>query len=243
MQMTRIRAASIHLVISALIGLVLAGLFWFVLYPPPLLEAIGGDKIFLMLIGIDVVLGPLLTLLVFKVGKKSLKFDLAVIAALQIGAMIYGLSFLWNGRPAFVAALGHRFDVVQAMDIQDDRPDAPALPMFGPKWVGTEKSKDPKRHDEIHTKAIDGTDYGHYPEFHVPLGKIGNEIRSMSKPIAELKKLNPGREAEIDAWLSKHGVAAEKTIFQGMRTRGRDLTVFIEADTVKVIGIGIFLPW
>jgi hypothetical protein len=241
--MTRFRAAGVHLAISALIGLALGLLFWFVVYPPPLLEAIGGDKIFLMLLGIDIVLGPLLTFIVFKVGKKTLKFDLAVIALLQIAAMIYGLSFLWQGRPAYIAALGHRFDVVRAVDIKVGEADPPAAFSLGPIWVGTEKSKDPKRHEDIHTMAIGGIDYGHYPEFHVPLEKISDEIKSKSKSMAELKKQNPGREAEIDAWLASHGASADKTIFQGMRTSGRDLTVFMQADTAKVIGIAAFLPW
>jgi hypothetical protein len=243
--MTRIRASLIHLGISVTIGLLLGALVWFVIYPPPILEAIGGDKIFAMLLGIDVILGPILTLLVYKAGKRTLKFDLSVIALLQIAAMIYGLSFLWAGRPVYFAAIGHRFDLVQAMDVQPngETKEIPELPPFGPKWVGTEKSKDPKRHDEIHTLAISGIDYGHYPEFHVPIEKIADEIKSKSKPLSELKKLNPGRDAEIDEWLGKRGAKAENTIFQGMRTRGRDLTVFMDASTAKVIGIGAFLAW
>ncbi|MFD2273550.1 hypothetical protein ACFS07_27565 [Undibacterium arcticum] len=82
--------------------------------------AIGGQQIFfLLVVGIDVVLGPLLTLVVFKVGKKSLKFDLAVIALLQLGAMVYGVSTLLEARPAYVAALGDQFQVVQASELTD----------------------------------------------------------------------------------------------------------------------------
>jgi hypothetical protein len=239
----RFRAAGLHFTISAIVGLLLACVIWFIIYPPPLLEALGGDKVFLMLLGIDIVLGPLLTFVVFKVGKKTLKFDLAIIVALQIGAMVYGLSVLWQGRPIYLAALGHRFDAVQAMDVQGASLISSQTPLFGPKWVGTEKSKDPKKHEEIHTAAIGGLDYGHYPEFHVPLENISVEIKSKAKPISELKKLNPGREAEVDAWLISHGTSAEKAIFQGMRTRGRDLTVFMHLDTAKVIGVGVFLPW
>ena len=57
----------------------LLAVFWFVWYPAPLFKVVGGFEIFLMLLGIDVVLGSRLTLIVFKQGKKSLKFDLAVI--------------------------------------------------------------------------------------------------------------------------------------------------------------------
>ena len=44
----------------------------------------------LLMIGVDVVIGPLLTLIVFDPKKKHLKFDLVVIAALQLAALAYG---------------------------------------------------------------------------------------------------------------------------------------------------------
>lgn len=40
----------------------------------------------LLIMGADIVLGPLLTLVVYKAGKKSLRFDLACIVTLQAGA-------------------------------------------------------------------------------------------------------------------------------------------------------------
>ena len=104
--MTRFRAASTHLAISAVIGAILSALFWFVWYPSPLFKAVGGYELFLMLLVIDVILGPLLTLVVFKSGKKSLKFDLAVIALVQAAALSYGVWTLLIGRPVYVAAFG-----------------------------------------------------------------------------------------------------------------------------------------
>ncbi|MFC6521947.1 hypothetical protein ACFQAT_21695 [Undibacterium arcticum] len=117
--MSRFRASGFHFLISFIVGLGLLALCWFMWYPAPMLMAIGGQQIFLLVVGIDVVLGPLLTLVVFKVGKKSLKFDLAVIALLQLGAMVYGVSTLLEARPAYVAALGDQFQVVQASELTD----------------------------------------------------------------------------------------------------------------------------
>ena len=86
--MSRYTASATHFALSVLIGAILLALFWFVWYPAPMLLAIGGHEIFLLILGIDVVLGPLLTLIVFRSGKKSLKFDLAVIALMQVAAMV-----------------------------------------------------------------------------------------------------------------------------------------------------------
>ena len=68
-----------HLFISFLIALLVIGLVFFVWYPSPLAIAVGVMHIFLMLLAIDVIVGPVLGLLVYKKGKKTLKFDLSVI--------------------------------------------------------------------------------------------------------------------------------------------------------------------
>ena len=88
--MSRWRAAGIHLLISiAIAGAVLA-LMLGLWYGPTLFQAMGGAGLALILIGVDVVLGPALTLVVFRSGKRGLKFDLTAIALLQVVALLYG---------------------------------------------------------------------------------------------------------------------------------------------------------
>lgn len=142
--MTRFRGAAIHFAICVSVGVILLALFWFVWYPSPLFKALGGDEIFLTLLAVDVVLGPLLTLVVFKTGKKSLKFDLAVIGIVQVAALSYGVSTLLVGRPVYVAGLGTRFAVVQANEVEDAelKTANKSLPWWGPQWVGTRQATD-----------------------------------------------------------------------------------------------------
>ena len=70
----RFQAFVLHLAISTLIALAVIGLFFFIWYPAPLATATGVTRIFLMLLAIDVILGPSLALLVYKPGKKTLVF-------------------------------------------------------------------------------------------------------------------------------------------------------------------------
>ena len=86
--MTRFRAFTIHLTSSILIFLFFLGLMFFVWYPVPYFEIDGGWKVLRILAGVDVVLGPLLTLIVFKPGKPSLKFDMSVIVLVQLVAPV-----------------------------------------------------------------------------------------------------------------------------------------------------------
>src|SRR5689334_16943960 len=66
---TRIRAASraalVHLGLSALVGLATAAIVFGLWFPFPYRNLAGGQHLFLVLVGVDVVCGPLLTAILF----------------------------------------------------------------------------------------------------------------------------------------------------------------------------------
>jgi hypothetical protein len=244
--MTRWKAASIHLGICAIVAVVLAVAVWFVWYPPPLFVAVGGLEIFLILLAVDVVLGPLITLIVFKQGKKSLKFDLSVIALVQACALGYGIFTLWEGRPVYVAALGHRFDVVQASEITESTKSkmSDGLPMFGPKTVGIRPPKDKSERERVFWTAVTGGgDYGHLPAYHAPIETMADELKLTAKPIDELKRLNPGKESEIELWLVSKKLESKNARFLGVKARTSDITAFIDVRTGSLVGLAAFKPW
>ena len=100
--MTKIKAALIHIFISALvIGLLLLIIFT-IWYPKPFVSISGVIEPLKLLILVDVIIGPLLTFAVYKKGKKYLKIDLALIAIMQISALVYGVYTIYGGRPSMV---------------------------------------------------------------------------------------------------------------------------------------------
>lgn len=242
--MSRFRASGFHFVISLLVGLVLLALSWFMWYPAPMLMAIGGHEIFLLVVGIDVVLGPLLTLVVFKSGKKTLKFDLAVIALLQIAALVYGVSTLLEARPAYVAALGDKFQVIQATEVTDANlaKAKTSLPWRGPRWVGTKAPTGRYDIDAVNDVTTVGGGRGHFPQIHVPYDSMAKELIQRAQPIAALKKINSAQAAEIDAWLAKHGYTEQTAKFQPIKISASEFVVMIDAKTAAVIGIAPFKP-
>jgi hypothetical protein len=242
---SRGKAALSHFALSALVVLALAAIMWFIWYPAPLFQAVGGVEIFLILIGCDVVLGPLLTFVVFNPPKKSLKFDLAVIVAIQLCALIYGTFSLWQGRPVYVVSLGHRFDVIQANDIPDENLPAGggALPFFGPKWVGFSMPSDPKEREVVFNSSLGGLDYGHYPKYHAPIESMSATMLAKSQSIKHLRELNPDRTSEIDGWFKARNLSPERFKYLGLKARSRDFTVIIDGETAAVVGIAPFVPW
>jgi uncharacterized membrane protein len=243
--MSKVSAALLHLSICVLVAGLLFGLFWYVWYPYPLFFAIGGHEMFLILVAVDVVVGPLLTLIVYHPSKPSLRFDLSVIAAIQIAALVYGLTILLQGRPVFLAALGHRFDAIQASEIEETElsKSSKTLSWTGPNWVGTMQPKDAAERERLQFAADGMIDRGHFPQHHQPLENMREDLLKYAQPISDLKKLNPGEEAAIDRWLEKRGVKAEEVIYQGLKARAKDMAVIMDAKTAKVIGIAPFKPW
>ncbi|HWT14265.1 MAG TPA: type IV pilin accessory protein, partial [Patescibacteria group bacterium] len=97
--LNRWQASAGHLGFSVVLGLAVFALFRFLWYPDALFTLAGAGKLLLLVVGIDVVLGPLLTLIVFHPAKKSLIWDLAIIVAVQFGALGYGVWVMAQSRP------------------------------------------------------------------------------------------------------------------------------------------------
>lgn len=80
----------------------------------------------------DVLIGPTLTLIVFKKNKKTLVFDLSVITLLQLSAFLYGAWVIYSERPHYLTFAYDRFHVVLGNDLPAAPPGKPgAYPQWG----------------------------------------------------------------------------------------------------------------
>ena len=145
---SRIRFFIKHLTVSVCIALLIIAVVFFIWYPAPLAKTEGVSNIFLMLLTIDVILGPLLGLLVYKKGKKTLKMDLSIIIFIQILALSYGVYAIAKPRPAWIVQAGWLFELVPANSIDSEnqlKAQAPycSNPIFGPQWVAVNEYKNP----------------------------------------------------------------------------------------------------
>jgi hypothetical protein len=101
---TRILASATHLLASIVVVSLFLLLLYLVWYPGPLSELHGVMDAVKILIGVDIVLGPLMTLIIFNVSKprKELVRDLSVIVLVQIAALAWGIHTTYKVRPVFV---------------------------------------------------------------------------------------------------------------------------------------------
>ena len=131
--MTRWSASGLHLFISLVVGVAFVGLTLGVWYPGPFFDVSGAVGLLSILVPVDVVLGPFLTLLVFKKGKPSLMLDLSVIAILQTAALLYGAWTIAEVRPAYIVLFDKQLEVVRSIDVAKNAPWH--APLDGPEWV------------------------------------------------------------------------------------------------------------
>lgn len=240
----RLKAFLLHLTVSIFIALLAVLAVFRVWYPAPLHEALGVTHIFLLLLLIDVILGPLLTLLVFKTGKKTLIIDMAIIACLQLAALSYGLWTVAEGRPAWIVYNTDRFDVVTVVDIDSRQLDEAraqyrSASWSGPQWVGAVKPDDPERNNNILFEAIrGGSDIAQRPNLYRPLEEVAEAMPLYALPLAVLNDFND--PAKVNDVLYKWPDAAA---WVPLMARAKPMVVLLGENKSNVIAIVELAPW
>ncbi len=243
-QRKRVKFFIRHLVISlfiASLALILVFIFW---YPSPLSKAIGVTYLFLMMLAIDVIIGPILGFIVYKVGKKTLKMDLSIIIVQQILALGYGIYSIEQGRPVWIAFNVDRFELVRKNEMITDNIER-ALPqfqhpsLFKPQWVAVKFAKDANtRSDDLFAEALGGISIAQKPERYVDFSKATMQLKQRAKSLDMLKQYND--EQQVDRILSKYPQA---TGFVPLKANAVDMTALINKDKGEVVKIVDLRPW
>ena len=241
----RLKAFSVHLLLSACVALCSLYLVFMIWHPSPLQKAVGVTHIFLILLGVDVVIGPLFTLLVASSKeKKTLKFDLTVIVLLQISAYLYGTHSIVVSRPVYLAFDKVRVDLVQADSVFRDpaktvSPEYQKNPWFKPEWVAIRPYKDANEQSRrTFMELQDGISPAMQADLYEPLESAWSEINTAKHHLEELKKYNiPER---VDTILSQYPQADSYLPLKGSVN---DETVLLDSKTKTIIAVVDLQPW
>nr|WP_312986854.1 hypothetical protein [Comamonas koreensis] len=131
--------AAKHLAASLFVAGAAAALVFILWYPHPTSQMLGVARIYGLMLAVDVVCGPLLTLVMAspKKSRRELVLDLGVVAAIQLAALGYGLHALYMARPVAFVFEEDRVVVVTRNELvtgENDLTKIPALPLFGLDW-------------------------------------------------------------------------------------------------------------
>lgn len=246
----RLKAAGIHFGISLLVALAAALLVFLVWYPYPYREISGGRELFMLVVAVDVVMGPLMTLAIFNLKKpmKELRRDLAIIGLLQLAALAYGLWTVSVARPVHLVYEIDRFRVVHAIDVPEELmastpPAYRQLPLTGPTLLSVREFKDSKESFDATMAALQGVNLGARPDLWQDYEKAKSQVLAHNRPLADLRSRFPTRTSAIDQVLKAQGISGrpEGTIgYVPLIGRGSDAwTVLLDTQTAEVLA---FVP-
>jgi hypothetical protein len=244
----RWRAAPIHLALSALVAATIFAIAYFVWYPGAMFDAAGGRDLFLVIAGVDVTVGPLVTLIIFDPRKRWLKLDLAIIAAVQLVALGYGTYVLLEARPVWTVYVKDRYELIRANQLDDAerakaKPPFDALSITGPRLAAARLPTDPAEQFQLAISAAGGVDVQSYPRYYIPYDAARPQVISHARPIARLKDYNPGRAAEIASLPARFGLPESRLGFLPMRAGKQDLTVIVDRSNADYLGTLGMKPW
>lgn len=245
-RVSRFRAAAVHLGVSALIAAAVA-LMLALWYPPPLFGAMSGKELVILIVGVDVVIGPLLTLIIFDPRKKELLFDLSVILALQLSALAYGMYAMHAGRPAFVVFVDGRFSVVAAASIEDSalaeaREEFRSLPQSGPRLVAVDLPDDPAARTDLLFAGFSGLGAQNLPRYYVPYTERRADVLAAARPLERLLAFGSSEGIEIDSTLKRLGRRADQVRYLPVATERTTLTALVDASTGDLLAMVAVKP-
>ena len=247
--MSRWKAASIHLSISIAVGLLTLALLFLVWFPQPYFKAAGGEHLIIVLLGVDLVLGPLLTLILFRSGKRGMVFDLWMIGIVQSTALVYGLYVIAEARPVFIVAAVDRFNVISAADLapedlaQGSKPEFRALSWTGPRLVAARLPTEIEERNQLVLQGPGGKDVQDYPKYYVDYSEASANLLARAKPLAELRKTHPESATVLDKWLGEHARQDETVRWAPIVARKNSLTMLLDAQTGEVLVALPVYPW
>lgn len=245
------KAAGLHFLGSVLVAALAAALVFLVWYPHPYGLLSGGLHLFLILVSVDVVCGPLLTLVLFNPRKprRELFTDMGLVVLIQLAALAYGLHTVYEARPLFLVHEVDRFRVVTLPDYGDvdvseaiARLDAPLRPhpFKGPVTLGIRDPKDAKeRQDVMFESMAGGRDYAQRPEFYVPYDTAYQaKALARARPLSRFIEQYPETAAEAQEVLAKAGVAMDAALFLPVLHK-QEWVAVLDGQSARILG---FLP-
>ncbi|MBO4576827.1 MAG: fimb protein [Neisseriaceae bacterium] len=214
------KLSSIHLLISLIVATLMAALVFFVWYKYPYTHILGGLELFFLVCSVDVVCGPLMTLILANPTKtkRATALDFSMIAILQIAALLYGMHTVYVARPVYYAFDADRFTTVTAAELAelatpDDMAKAPkelqSLPKLGAKLISLHwKDADPEK---IWIPMVARPEHWRVYDKTAETAKV----REKMLPVEKLYTFAPNKnkKAIIDKAVAKTGISADKLYF------------------------------
>ncbi|MGI9272039.1 MAG: hypothetical protein ACR2QT_09710 [Woeseiaceae bacterium] len=246
--MTRSQLFQIRFAATAgllLLAFLMVRFLWF---PSGYFGISGVAKLFLVLVGVNFVVGPVLSTILFKPGKWGLKFDLVVVACVEVAILMWGLAEIHERRPAFAVFAVDRFEAVTQSEVDPSQLAASGLDSstgFAPRLVYAELPTD----IDVMNQLIDDTvflgkkDIDRRPEFWKPYATGMRVIKAAVVPVTDLLLPQDDRATAIQSWLERNDAQAKDYTYLPIQGWSADGIVILHADIGYPVTVLAIDPW
>ena len=212
----KFKAAGLHITINLFLFSILLFVLLKLWYPSPYFMASGGFQGLKIVALVDIVLGPVLTFVIFNKSKsrRDLLTDVGIIGFIQIAAFIWGTWTIHNQRPVATVFWEDGFYTVPAVSLNQQSFEVKNLVAHGdtlPVYVYVDRTISEERGDEIFA-AMQNTQLPPYEiaalfeNYRLHMDTIAESAFALNKITAEE---TPTMRAQLDSILAANNKASE----------------------------------
>ncbi len=242
------RAFLSHLALSATVVGTVCGVIFFIWYPAPYFAIKGAWNVLRVLIGVDLVVGPLLTLILFRPNKRGLAIDMTMIAMIQLSALLYGTATIYQERPYYAVFAVDRIEVLAERDV-----DAAAVagtefehkPLVGPMLAVASVPTDPDELQRLLEETLfqGKPDIERRPERWRTWAEAHDAVLARAEPLSMLREERPAAAAAIDRVSRDLGKDPADILYLPVVGGDRALTLVLDDETALPLTVIDFDPW
>jgi len=241
----RLKAFGLHLAASAtVLSGTLGALYWgWYHWPGWYLASV--LPVVAVMVGVDVVLGPLLTLVIASERKprRELTRDIGIIIAVQLVAFGYGANTLWHGRPLYYAFSVNCLSLVQALDLEPEdaararQKDLPLAPRWNslPRWIYAPLPANQDESGRIVSSAIaGGYDVTARPTYYRRWAEGAGDLRAHLQKVDDIKYFTGPERERLKGRMRAAGFDPAQPITLAFTGRARPLLAVIDPARLEL---------
>lgn len=236
---TKLKAAAFHLAASGLLVSLYLAIVHFQWYPYPFFIIENTWEVIWLIIAIDLVLGPLLTLIVYRPNKPNLKFDLSAIILIQLSALSWGAWTTFDVRPAYVVFDNGRATILNHKEVSRKAIEDPRLLQSnraGPQLVFLRPANSQEEFKEQMDLAFAGTDPIYQEKFYNAIDEHKETLLAQGIDIEKRMEEHPQLAASVKQYLQKNNRILTNVAFFLIRGRNENSIIILSRPEAEIIG-------
>ncbi len=243
MRKMKIRAVLIHVGISVFVAFVVAWTIYMAWFPWPYSELSGGNVLFLLIAFVNLVLGPILTWIVFNPSKKRKErfFDAFLLGIIQAIALAYGLHSAYLARPIYLVHEVDRFIIVAAADVDDEALRRAPVYLQNPrtgfvKIIGLREITNSEERMRSIELSMYGQDLSLRPEYWQNFSDDNKKIATQrARPLTNLLEKNPSIKDDVAALIAANKKNMENLVYLPVVGRKKVWTAVMDKKDFAII--------